>query len=290
MNDDAVRAALASRDLDAAWPLVGYGRDVKVRLALETFVRERLEKLPITELEARWPKANPAAMRLLLGELERRLRAPHADDARALLSRLRAARPTDGSLQRVAITTDVAGEDELVRTLADRLLGRMAAFALVRRGAFQTLERLARTPGALHEHRIGDVVEACRAPSDAARWAVRLALALDDPEWLAPVLLHLEVEREVVETALRREDARVWQHAMRHAARMRDPFVLLQRGVRHAKVEVRRAALREALRAPDARLLPDVLPLRDDPDERDERYNPEPVSDLARRFVAAVGA
>jgi hypothetical protein len=205
------------------------------------------------------------------------------------LGRLRAARPKDVVLANLAIVTDVIDEDELVRALSDRSLGRVAAFALVRRGAFETLERLARTRGALHEYRVREIVEACRPRSEAARWAVSLALALDDPRWLAPVLQHLDVAGEVVEAALRREDPQVWEHAMRHAARVRDPFTLLLRGVRHAKVEVRRAALRAALAAPDARLLPDVLPLRDDPDEWDERYNPEPVSELARRFVAAVG-
>jgi hypothetical protein len=289
VSDDAVRAALESRDFDAAWPLVGRVRDMKLRSALDTFVREGLTRLAPTELEARWPTAIPAAMRLLVAELDRRLRAPHADDARTLLARLRAARPNDDTLQRLAINTDAAEDDELVRALADRSLGRTAAFALVRRGAFATLEQLARTRGALNEYRIHDVVEACRTRSQAARWAVRLALSLDDPRWLAPVLQHLEVEGEVVEAALRREDSRIWEYAMRHAGRVRDPFTLLLRGVRHAKVEVRRAALRAALVAPDPRLLPDVLALRDDPDEWDERYNPEPVSELARRFVAAVG-
>ena len=289
MSDAAVRAALESRDLDAAWPLVGRVRDVKLRVALDTFVRESLAALAITELEARGSTATAAARRLLLEELERRLRAPHPDAARALLARLRLAAPKDAALQRLAITTDAAEEDELVRALADRSLGRVAAFALVRRGAFETLERLARTRGALHEYRVREIVEACRGRSDAAGWVVRLARELDDPRWLAPMLQHLEVEGEVVEAALRREDSQVWEHTMRHAARVRDPFMLLLRGVRHAKVEVRRAALRAALIAPDPRLLLDVLPLRDDPDEWDERYNPEPVSELAHRFVAAVG-
>lgn len=289
MSDEVIRAALESRDLDAAWPLVGRGRDVKQRVALETFVRESLSKLEMNELESRWSTASTAAARLLVEELERRLRAPHPDDARALLVRLRAARPKDATLQRLAIATDAATEAELVQALSDRSLGRVAAFALVRREAFGTLERLARTRGGLHEYRVREIVEACRARSEAARWVVRLARELDDPTWLAPVLQHLEVEGEVVEAALQREDARVWEHAMRHAARLRDPFALLQRGVRHAKVEVRRAALRAALVAPDPRLLPDVLPLRDDPDEWDERYNPEPVSELARRFVATAG-
>lgn len=288
MSDDAIRAALQRHDFDAAWPLVGRARDLKLRLELEAFVSERLPKLTLPELEARWASASKGR-RMLFDELGRRLRAPRPDEARAVLARLRAAHPTDATLTNLAITTDAAEDDELLRALADRALGRVAAFALVRRGAFETLEHLARTRGGLDEYRVRDIVEACRARSDAARWAVRLALALDDPRWLAPMLQHLEVEGQVVEAALRREDPQVWEHAMRHAARVRDPFTLLLRGVRHAKVEVRRAALRAALVAPDRSLLPDVLPLQDDPDEWDERYNPEPVSALARRFVAAVG-